>query len=69
METVNKAESITPDTLGLIEEKNVKLFGRTTLWRLRRKGKLPHYRIGNRIFYAKHHLESLLTAHEQTSVK
>ena len=57
--------TITTNTLNLIEEKDVRLFCRTTLYRLRREGKLPHYRIGRRVFYSQRHLEALLTNHEQ----
>lgn len=56
--------TITTNSLNLIEEKDVRLFCRTTLYRLRREGKLPYYRIGRRIFYTQGHLEALLESHE-----
>jgi hypothetical protein len=47
----------------IIEEKNAP-FPRTTLWRLRKAGQLPFYRIGRRIYYSPAHLQSLLKACE-----
>jgi excisionase family DNA binding protein len=38
---------------------------RVTLWRLRAKGLVPHYKIGTRILYSKQHIEQFLKSHEQ----
>lgn len=38
---------------------------RVTLWRLRTKGLVPHYRIGTRILYSKEHVEQFLKNYEQ----
>lgn len=38
---------------------------RVTLWRLRLKGLVPHYRIGTRILYGQQHIEQFLKAHEK----
>jgi excisionase family DNA binding protein len=37
---------------------------RVTLWRMRQKGELPHYKLGKRVLYGKHHVEAFLRAHE-----
>jgi excisionase family DNA binding protein len=37
---------------------------RITLWRMRQKGELPHYRVGNRVLYGQHHIAEFLKAHE-----
>jgi excisionase family DNA binding protein len=37
---------------------------RVTLWRLRQKGQLPHYKLGRRILYGQRHVEEFLRAHE-----
>lgn len=37
---------------------------RVTLWRMRSKGQLPHYRLGKRILYGQHHISEFLKAHE-----
>ena len=37
---------------------------RVTLWRLRLKGLVPHYRVGTRILYGQKHVEEFLKAHE-----
>lgn len=38
---------------------------RVTLWRMRLKGQLPHYKLGKRILYGQHHVEEFLKAHER----
>lgn len=38
---------------------------RITAWRLRRAGKLSHYRIGTRILYGERHIAEFLQRHEQ----
>lgn len=40
---------------------------RVTIWRLRLKGLVPHYKVGTRILYGKHHIEQFLLAHEKCS--
>jgi hypothetical protein len=39
---------------------------RVTIWRLRLKGVVPHYKIGTRILYAQEHIELFLKAHEKS---
>ncbi|HXD32995.1 MAG TPA: helix-turn-helix domain-containing protein [Pyrinomonadaceae bacterium] len=48
----------------LIQEKDV-LFPRSTLWRLRKTGQLPFYKIGRRVYYSAEHLLALLEDCEQ----
>lgn len=38
---------------------------RVTLWRLRLKGLVPHYRVGTRVLYGQQHIEQFLKAHEK----
>jgi response regulator of citrate/malate metabolism len=38
---------------------------RVTLWRLRLKGLVPHYRVGTRILYGRQHIDQFLKAHEK----
>lgn len=38
---------------------------RTKCWRLRKQGKLPHLRIGDRIGFMQKHIEEFLTSCEQ----
>ncbi len=38
---------------------------RVTLWRMRKKGELPHYRLGKRILYGQQHVTEFLKLHEQ----
>jgi excisionase family DNA binding protein len=40
---------------------------RVTIWRLRRKGVIPHYQIGTRILYGQEHIEQFLKNHEKHS--
>jgi len=40
---------------------------RVTLWRLRQRGQLPHYKLGRRILYGQRHVEEFLKAHEYRS--
>jgi len=42
---------------------------RVTLWRLRLKGLVPHYRVGTRILYSQQHIEQFLKAHERNLAK
>jgi excisionase family DNA binding protein len=42
---------------------------RITAWRLRRAGKLSHYRIGTRILYGEQHILEFLEKHEQRARK
>lgn len=37
---------------------------RVTLWRLRQKGLVPHYRIGTKILYGQQHVDEFLKEHE-----
>lgn len=37
---------------------------RVTLWRMRQRGQLPHYKLGRRILYGQRHVEEFLKAHE-----
>jgi excisionase family DNA binding protein len=37
---------------------------RVTLWRMRQRGELPHYKLGRRILYGQRHVEEFLKAHE-----
>jgi excisionase family DNA binding protein len=39
---------------------------RVTLWRLRQKGLVPHYRIGTKILYGQQHVDEFLKANENT---
>lgn len=39
---------------------------RVTLWRLRQKGLVPHYRIGTKILYGRQHVDEFLKANENT---
>lgn len=50
-------------SVGLIKQKDAP-FPRTTLWRLRKAGQLPFYRIGRRIYYSAEHLAALLSSCE-----
>jgi len=38
---------------------------RTTLWRLREKGQLPHIRIGRRILFTQEHIDQFLARFER----
>lgn len=38
---------------------------RVTLWRMRKRGELPHYRLGKRILYGQEHIRQFLKLHEQ----
>ena len=38
---------------------------RVTLWRMRQRGQLPHYKLGRRILYGQRHVEEFLRAHER----
>jgi excisionase family DNA binding protein len=38
---------------------------RVTLWRMRQKGQLPHYKLGRRVLYGQHHVTEFLKAHER----
>jgi excisionase family DNA binding protein len=53
----------------LSEEEFRALIGvsRTTLWRLRKAGKVPFYRIGSKIRFAPHHAEVFLASCERTA--
>jgi excisionase family DNA binding protein len=42
---------------------------RVTLWRMRQKGELPHYRLGNRVLYGQQHIAEFLKAHERSIVR
>jgi predicted site-specific integrase-resolvase len=42
---------------------------RITAWRLRRAGKLSHYRIGTRILYGEQHIAEFLQTHEQRATQ
>jgi len=42
---------------------------RVTLWRMRQKGELPHYRLGKRILYGQQHVSEFLKAHERSIKK
>jgi excisionase family DNA binding protein len=42
---------------------------RVTLWRMRSKGRLPHYRLGKRVLYGQHHVTEFLKAHERSGKK
>jgi excisionase family DNA binding protein len=42
---------------------------RVTLWRMRQKGELPHYRLGRCVLYGRQHIDEFLKAHEQVSVR
>jgi excisionase family DNA binding protein len=37
---------------------------RVTLWRMRQRGQLPHYKLGRRILYGQRHVEEFSRAHE-----
>jgi excisionase family DNA binding protein len=37
----------------------------TTLWSLRRAGKLPHFKVGRRILYSREHVTLFLASIEQ----
>lgn len=39
---------------------------RVTLWRMRQKGQLPHYKLGKRILYGQHHIAEFLKLHERS---
>ncbi len=38
---------------------------RVTIWRLRLKGVVPHYKVGTRILYGQQHIEQFLKVHEK----
>jgi excisionase family DNA binding protein len=38
---------------------------RVTLWHMRQRGQLPHYKLGRRILYGQRHVEEFLRAHER----
>jgi excisionase family DNA binding protein len=37
---------------------------RVTLWRMRQRGQLPHYKLGRRVLYGRKHVDEFLTMHE-----
>ena len=41
---------------------------RVTIWRLRQKGLVPHYKIGRRILFRKEHIEQFLKTYEKNGV-
>lgn len=40
---------------------------RTTLWQLRKQGKLPHCRVGSKILYRREHADELMRSLETTA--
>jgi excisionase family DNA binding protein len=41
---------------------------RVTLWRMRSKGQLPHYRLGKRVLYGQQHVQQFLKEHELQTI-
>lgn len=42
---------------------------RVTLWRLRQRGQLPHYKLGRRVLYGQQHVTEFLKAHERQLIR
>ena len=55
--------------LTMTEEEFCRFLGvsRTTLWRLRRAGKLSYYRVGDKVLYSAQHAEEFLVNCERRS--
>lgn len=58
---------MTHDPVTMTEAEFAKRVGisRITAWRMRRDGKLPHYKIGRRIKYGEKHVEEFLETCER----
>jgi excisionase family DNA binding protein len=53
--------------MNITEEEFAKVVGisRITAWRLRRAGKLAHYKVGARVLYSPKHIEEFLASCEK----
>jgi hypothetical protein len=43
---------------------SAKILSKTAQWQLRKTGVLPHLRIGKKVLYSRHHLETFFTRAE-----
>jgi excisionase family DNA binding protein len=53
--------------MNITEEEFARAVGisRVTVWRLRRAGKLAHYKVGTRVLYSPRHIEEFLASCEK----
>jgi excisionase family DNA binding protein len=58
---------MTIEKITLTEEEFAERVGvsRITIWRLRRAGKVAHYKIGTRVLYSESHVAELLSKYER----
>lgn len=66
--TLEKGNNMSEQKATMSEAEFAKAVGvsRVTLWRLRLKGQVPHYRLGKRILYGPQHVAEFLRAHERS---
>jgi putative molybdopterin biosynthesis protein len=60
---------MTIEKITLTEEEFAERVGvsRITIWRLRREGKVAHYKIGTRVLYSEMHVSEFLSKHERAA--